>query len=378
VGETSDTNDTPSRTGPIVVYGASGYTGRLIARELARRGAELTLAGRDRQKLESVAAALEAEPAVAAVPLDDRDGLRGLLEGAGAVIACAGPFTLHGEPVLEAAVEAGTHYVDTTGEQPFIRAAFDRFGARAEEAGAALVSGMGFDYAPGDLIAALAAEGLGPLEEVTLAYSVRNFGPTRGTALSALEMMSAGDVEWVDGGYREADRSVGRGEFDFPSPIGRRRVGRYPAGEQITVPKHVETRAVRTLIDLRALMGVDLGPLAAPAMAAAGYAMQTPLRAAIAGLVDRLPEGPDEDARRAARYTIVCEARGAGGGRRGIVRGSDVYGITAVCTVEAALRMATPGFEGKGALAPAQAFDPADFLGTLGEHGVAHEIAELG
>lgn len=370
-------SDTHSQTGPIVVYGATGYTGRLIARELVRRGAEATLAGRDRQKLEAVAAGLDAEPAIAAVRLDDRGGLRELLEGAGAVIACAGPFTLHGEPVLEAAVEAGIHYVDTTGEQPFIRAAFDRFGARAEEAGAALLSGMGFDYAPGDLIAALAAEGLGPLEEVTLAYSVRSFGPTRGTALSALEMMSGGDVEWVAGGYREADRRVARGEFDFPSPIGRRRVGRYPAGEQITVPKHVETRTVRTVIDLRALMGVDLGPLAAPAMAAGGYAMETPLKALLPGLIERLPEGPSEDARQAARYTVVCEARGAGGGRRGVVRGSDVYGITAVCTVEAALRMAAPDFAGKGALAPAQAFGPADFLGTLAEHGVAYEIAEL-
>lgn len=371
-------NATTSQTRPIVVYGASGYTGKLIARELARRGAEMTLAGRNRQKLEAVAAGLESEPAIAAVPLDDRGGLRDLLDGAGAVIACAGPFTLHGEPVLEAAVEAGTHYVDTTGEQPFIRAAFDRFGPRAEESGAAVVSGMGFDYAPGDLISALTADGLGPLEELTLAYSVRSFAPTRGTTLSALEMMSGGDVEWTDGGYREAGRNADRGRFDFPSPIGRRRVGRYPAGEQIMVPKHIETRAVRTLIDLRALLGANLGPLSAPAMTVAGYAMGSPLRGPIAGLVERLPEGPDEDARKAARYTIVCEARGPGGGRRAVVRGGDVYGITAVCTAESALQMAAPGFERKGALAPAQAFDPADFLQTLGEHGVTYEIAELG
>lgn len=375
----SDPSDTASQSqsGPIVVYGASGYTGKLIARELARRGAELTLAGRDRRKLESVAAGLDAEPAIAAVPLDDRRGLRDLLDGAGAVIACAGPFTLHGEPVLEAAVQAGTHYLDTTGEQPFIRRAFDSFGARAEEAGAAVVSGMGFDYAPGDLIAALAAEGLGPLDEVTLAYSVRSFGPTRGTALSTLQMLGAGDVEWTDGAYREADPNADRGQFDFPSPIGRRRVGRYPAGEQIMVPKHIETRTVRTLIDLRALLGVNLGPLSAPTMTAAGYAMRSALRAPITGLVERMPEGPGEDARKAARFTVVCEARGNGGGRRAVVRGGDVYGITAVCTVESALRMAAPGYERAGALAPAQAFDPADFLASLAEHGVAYEVGEL-
>ncbi len=365
------------QSGPIVVYAATGYTGRLVAEELARRGAQFTIAGRDRAKLEALASSLNAEPAVAAVALEDRAGLRELLDGAGAVIACAGPFTLHGEPVLEAAVETGTHYIDTTGEQPFIRSVFDRHGAAAARTGAALVSGMGFDYAPGDCLAALVARGREPLEELTLAYSIRGFGPTRGTALSALEMISGGDVEWVDGAYREADRSTGRGEFDFPSPIGRRRVGRYPAGEQITVPRHVETRTVRTVIDLRTLLPVNLGPLAAPTMTAAGYLMDTPLRALSARLIERLPEGPGEAARRAVRYTIVGEARGATETRRGILRGSDIYGITAVTTVEGAARMAAPGFERSGALAPAQAFEPDDFLRSLEPHGVGLELPEL-
>ena len=75
---------------------------------------------------------------------------------------------------------------------------------------------------------------------MTIAYSIRGFGPTRGTALSALEMIKGGDVEWRDGELRAAPRHVGAGSFDFPSPIGARRVGRYPAGEAITVPRHVD------------------------------------------------------------------------------------------------------------------------------------------
>lgn len=367
-----------AQTGPIVVYAASGYTGRLVSRELARREAEFIVAGRSRHKLEALASELEATPAVAEVSLEDEEGLRGLLRGAAAVIACAGPFSLHGEPMVRAAVATGTHYLDTTGEQPFIRSVFDRHGTDAAAAGAALVSGMGFDYAPGDLLAALTAAELGPLDELTLAYSVRGFGPTRGTALSALGMMSGGDVEWVDRAYREAERTTGRGEFDFPSPIGRRRVGRYPAGEQITVPRHVDTRTVRTLIDLRALLSVDLGPLAAPLMTAGGRLLETPLRTLAARLIERMPEGPDEDARRAARFTIVCEARGDGRTRRGVVRGSDVYGTTSVTTVEGALRMSAPGYERVGALAPAQAYEPGDFLAALEEHGVSHELGELG
>ncbi len=374
---TSAATPSPSQTGPVVVYGASGYTGKLISAELARRGADFKIAGRSRERLEAVAAGLDATPEVAAVPLDDAAGLRSLLEGAGAVIAAAGPFTEYGEPVVAAAAETGTHYVDTTGEQPFIRTVIEKWGPIAAGNDAALVSGMGFDYLPGDLIAALTADGLGRVDLLTLAYSIRGFGATRGTALSALEMMGSGDVEWVDGRWQEGARNVTAGNFDFPSPIGNRRVGRYPAGEQITVPQHLDVGTIRQVIDLTSVTPPILGPLAGPAMTATGALMNTPLRGLAAKAIARLPEGPDEKARRAVSYMIVCEASGPAGHRRGVVRGSDVYGITAVTTVEGALRMAAPGYDRKGGLAPAQAYDAADFLTTLAPHGINWNVQEL-
>ncbi len=369
----------PEQSGPIVVYGATGYTGKLVAAELARRGADFVIAGRSASKLNALAATLADGPGVVAVALDDAAGLRALLRDAAAVIACAGPFALCGEAVLAAAVETGTDYVDTTGEQPFIRKVFDEYGPKAEATGAALLSGMGFDYAPGDLIASLTGAGIeGPIDQLTIAYAIRGFGPTRGTALSALEMISGGDLEWFGGSYREASRQAGRGRFDFPSPIGSRAVGRYPAGEQITVPKHLDVATVRTVIEMSSVTPRALGPLAAPAMTATGYLMDSPLRKAAAKLIERLPEGPRTADRQAVRYTVVCDAVGATGRRRGIVRGGDVYGTTAVTTTEAALRMAAPGYERSGGLAPAQAFDPEDFLDSLREHGVTHQLTEIG
>jgi short subunit dehydrogenase-like uncharacterized protein len=367
------------QTGPIVVYGATGYTGRLVAAELARRGADFIVSGRSRDKLDRLAAELDPMPTVRPVSLDDRAGLRDLIAGAAAVIACAGPFKLHGEPVIEAAATTGTHYVDTTGEQPFIQASFERWGEAAERSGAAVVSGMGFDYAPGDMLAALTGAGIGGhIDELTLAYSIRGFGPTRGTALSALEMISGGDLEWHRGSYRESSRQAGRGRFDFPSPIGTRRVGRYPAGEQITVPRHLDVDTVRTVIDMASVTPVQLGPLAAPVMTATGYLMDTPVRSLGAKLIERLPEGPSPQARRAVRYTIVCDATAPGARRRGVLRGGDVYGITAVTTVEGALRMAASGYDRSGALAPAQAYDPGGFLEALASHGVTYQLAEPG
>lgn len=360
-------------SGPIVVYGASGYTGKLISAELGRRGARIVLAGRNRDKLEALASELGGEVEVAAVSLSDRAGLRELLNRASVLIGCAGPFALHGTPLIEAAAESGTHYLDTTGEQPFIRAAFERHGEAAADSGAALVSGMGFDYAPGDMLAVLTAEGLDSIDELTLAYSIRGFKTTRGTALSALEMVSAGGVEWDHGSLRSAPRYGGGGTFDFPSPIGARRVGRYPAGEQITVPRHLRVESVRTLIDLRSVLPLPLGPLSAAALSAGALAMATPLRGAVEKLIRRLPEGPSEKERKAARFTICCELRAGAERRRGIVRGSDVYGITAVLLAEGATRMARSGYEQSGALAPAQAFEAASFMRSLEPFGVSVE-----
>lgn len=363
------------QTGPIAVYGASGYTGRLVAAELVRTGAAFVLAGRNRAKLEIIAEDVGGAEVVAA-ELDDPQALRDLLEPCAAVIACAGPFQLHGEPVLRAAVEAGTHYVDTTGEQPFMRRIFDEFGGRAAEAGICLVTGMGFDYAPGDMIAALTAEGMGEVDEITLAYATRGFGVSRGTALSALGMLAAEDVEWREEALMPADRTLGRGTFTFPPPFGRQRMVRYPSGEHLTVPRHVSTRRVRTMLAASTTMPHPRLAAAAPVlMPVAALAARSPARRLIEAALSRLPEGPDPEGRRRARFMVVCEARQGTRRRRGVVSGPDVYGLTARTTVEAARRLAGPGFDRRGALAPAQAFDPREFLRSLSGFGVEYEVA---
>ncbi len=362
-------------SGPIAVYGATGFTGTLIAHELKRRGAELLIAGRNRGKLEALSEELGGV-SIAASPIDDPSGLRAMLEPCSVVVACAGPFTLHGEPVVAAAVDTATHYLDTTGEQGFMRMVFDRYGDRAAEKGAALVSGMGFDYAPGDLIAALTADGMGPLEEIVVAYCVHGFAPTHGTALSGLEIMRGGDVVWSGGDWRLAPRSADGGRWRFPEPIGEQRMLRYPAGEQVTVPRHVETARVRTLLN-GMVVPPRLMPLAVVSSPLLGLAMRTPLRRAMGALIGRLPAAPDERGRKASRFTISCEARSKSGARRGTVRGSDVYGLTAVSLAHGALLCAEPAYERSGALAPAQAFDPASFLAALAGFGVSVEVEPL-
>jgi short subunit dehydrogenase-like uncharacterized protein len=366
-----------AQTGPVAVYGATGYTGRLVAHELDRRGADFVLAGRNSAKLEALAGELGPGARTAAVSLDDSRALRDLLEPCASVIACAGPFTRHGEPVVSAAVDTGTHYLDTTGEQTFMATVFDAYGPRADAAGVALVTAMGFDYVPGDMIASQTASGMGELDEITLAYSVRGFGATRGTMLSGMEILKGGDVEYRDGAWRPASQRVDRGTWEFPPPVGKQRMIRYPAGEQITVPRHVRTRTVTTLLNASTAMPGPIARAAPVLMPPMQLALRTPLRRAAGALVSRLPEGPSEEARRAARFMVCCEARAGARRRRGTVTGSDVYGLTAFTVAHGALLAAAPGYERRGALAPSQAFDPEAFLNAMSEFGVDREVEPL-
>ncbi|HET8976127.1 MAG TPA: saccharopine dehydrogenase NADP-binding domain-containing protein [Solirubrobacterales bacterium] len=362
--------------GSIAVYGATGYTGRLVAAELKAAGADFVLSGRSREKLDALAGQLGGGVRVQQASLGDEASLRSLLADCAAVIDCAGPFTLHGEPVLRAAVDTSTHYLDTTGEQPYMRLAFEKYGPRAEANGTVVIPAMGFDYLPGDMIASLAAEGMGEVDDVVIAYAVAGMRATRGTMLSALEMLKGGDVEWRKLQWMPASQSVGRGSFDFGEPIGRQRMGRYPAGEQITVPRHVATRRVQTMITISTFAPGPLGALFAPLTRPAQVALRTPLRKAVGTVISRLPEGPSESDRAAARFTVVCDVVKGHKARRGVIRGSDVYGLTAASIVRGAIIAAQGGIPRSGALAPSQAFPPKNFLRALRRFDVDWEVDE--
>jgi short subunit dehydrogenase-like uncharacterized protein len=362
----------------IALYGATGYTGRLVAAELRDRGLDAVLCGRNGAKLRRLVDEMGVDWPVRAAAIDDPAALRKALAGADAVINCAGPFTFYGAPVIEAALDVGAHYVDTTGEQPYIHRVYEHLDGPARRAGCAVIPAVGFDYLPGDLLASLAARGHGALDELVLAYAISGFGMSRGTMRSGLEMLSGGDLDYLDGDWRPAGGPVLRESFDFPDPIGTEPVVRYPGGEIITVPRHVETRDVRyrwtasTFAPHPALRGtVPLTmPLLRPLLA-------TPLRDLADRGIDLLPEGPPEQARRAARWTIVAEARrGAELLGRATVSGPDMYGITAVIAVRAAELLAAADFDRAGALAPAQAYDAEAFLRFLEPHGVTFAVED--
>jgi short subunit dehydrogenase-like uncharacterized protein len=106
-----------------------------------------------------------------------------------------------------------------------------------------------------------------------------------------------------------------------------------------------------------------------------GLVLRTPVRAVADAAVDRLPEGPSEEERRRSRFIVVALAHGEDGTTgRGIVRGGDVYSLTATCAVQAASLLAAEGYDRTGVLSPASAFEPTAFLDFLGDHGLSYEL----
>jgi short subunit dehydrogenase-like uncharacterized protein len=361
------------QTGPIAVYGATGYTGRLVVAELKRAEADFIVSGRSAEKLDALRREFALDAPAKPAQVDVPGSLRALLADCAVVIDCAGPFVKYGEPVLAAAVETGTHYLDTTGEQPYMKMAYERYGPGAARAGVAVIPAMGFDYVPGDMIASLTAEGMGELDELAMFYCWRDFTPSQGTARTTLEIIGGKDLEWRNMEWVEASGGVARGTYEFPEPFGTQHMFRYPSGEQVTVPRHVPTRNVRADMNAGAFSSDRLAPIFSAAVRPAGLAMRTPLKRLLNAIISRLPEGQTPEQRERMTWAIACEAKRGEVERKGVITGRDVYGLTAAAIARGAEIAARKGFEGRGGLAPSQAFDPKSFLEGLERFDVRWE-----
>lgn len=147
-------------SGRIVLLGATGHTGVLTAEQLVAQGARPVLAGRRRAPLEELAGRLGGLE-VAVADVERPETLRGLVGPGDVLITTVGPFARFGDPAVQAAVEGGAIYLDSTGESASIRRVFEHFGGPAARSGASLIPAFGYDYVPGNLAAAQALDEAG-------------------------------------------------------------------------------------------------------------------------------------------------------------------------------------------------------------------------
>ena len=206
----------------LVLFGATGFTGELTATYLAEHapaGCRWALAGRNATKLEEVRARLaKVDPACADLPLlhadaGDPQSLRSVAESTKVVITTVGPYLLYGEPLVAACAEAGTDYVDLTGEPEFVDRMYLAHHERAAETGARIVHACGFDSIPHDLGAYFTVKQLPSGEKIRLRGVVRSNATFSGgtfhsamTAFSRARQMKQAFTER----RRKAPRPAGR------------------------------------------------------------------------------------------------------------------------------------------------------------------------
>ena len=346
----------------LILFGATGFTGGLTAEYLARNAPERcrwALAGRSMSKLEAVRDRLsEIDPELKVLPLltadaDDRASLAAVASSSRVVISTVGPYLQYGEPLVAACAEAGTDYVDLTGEPEFVDQMYVRHHQRATETGARIVHACGFDSIPHDLGARFTVLQLPEDVPLRVRGVVRASGMfSGGTFHSAMAAMSRG---------RQMKHASAQRRSVEPRPEGRkaRSVARSPHRDKETGYWLVPLPTIDPVVVKRSgaalprygpdfeyshYAGVKRLPVVAGGVvgvAALALAAQVPpLRKALLGRVKQ-GEGPDPTKR--ARSWFTVRFVGEGGGQRVVteVSGGDPgYGETAKMLAESALCLA--------------------------------------
>jgi short subunit dehydrogenase-like uncharacterized protein len=343
----------------IVLFGATGYTGRLAAEAFVEQGGTPVLAGRNPDRLNALAEELGGlETQVADVA--DPASVRALVGKGDVLVSTVGPFVKWGRPAVRAAIGAGADYLDSTGEPPFVRDVFERFGTEAEGAGIGLVTAFGFDWVPGNLAGALALREAGEAAtRVDIGYFAT--GPVRpsGGTLASLAGLLLEPSFAFRGGRVCTERSAARvREFDVRGK--RRQAISVGASEHFALPRlHPSLRTVDVYLGW--LGGASR---VAQALSVGGSAVSNipGTRRAAGAVIGRFAKGstggPSADVRSKSGSQVVAVASGEGGERLAEVRleGVDGYTFTGRILAWGAKRTAERGPGGTGALGPVDAF----------------------
>jgi short subunit dehydrogenase-like uncharacterized protein len=347
----------------LMIYGANGYTGALVARRASARGVAPLLAGRDPAAIAALAGELGAPHRCFA--LDDAAAIDAGLRGVTVVLNCAGPFSATAAPLVDACLRARAHYLDITGEIAVLEGLSARH-AEAAAAGVTVLPGAGFDVVPSDCLAAHVARRLPAATDLVLAFATTS-RMSHGTATTAVEQAHAGGMVRragrlvrVPAGWRTRLVDFGDGPEkaisipwgDVASAYHTTGIGNVEVYVAVPLGVRVATRATRFVAPLLATGGV---------------------RRFLRAQLGRRPPGPSAEERATGASRLWAEARDAEGRvARARLRAPEPYELTTWTALELAERAARgelpPGYQ-----TPARACG-ADFV--LGFPGVTRTDVE--
>ena len=321
----------------IAVYGASGHTGRFVAQELRNRGLPAVLISR-RDPRELAKLTGHAESACRQAACDDPDALDRSLDGAAAVINCAGPFMDTAPALIESALRMGIHYVDVTAEQRAALQSFETYREMARHRRIAILPAMAFFGGLADLLASAATEGAREVDEIRIGVALDRWHPTDGTRRTGERNTAR---RWiVAGGSLAPLPDSPPTSWRFPDPFGEQPVVAVPVSEIVTISRHIRAASVQSFMNIAPLD--DLRNASTPP-----------------------PEAVDSSGRSSQRFVMDVAATCDGGRRRTTATGRDIYAVSAPLAVEACMRIVSDPPSRGGTFAAGEIFDATSFLSAL-------------
>ncbi|MFF9042062.1 saccharopine dehydrogenase family protein [Streptomyces sp. NPDC014892] len=364
---------------PVVIYGASGSTGRLVAEYLREYDIPFVAAGRNKARLQEV---MDRVPGIetADYEIAETDGsvesLTRLFEGRSVVCNTVGPFLRYAPPVVEAAIAAGCHYIDTAGEQTHMLRFLDEWGPRFAAVGRAASSAMSVQYAVHDIAARICLEtpGVDTLELGSYANAI----PTVGSTQSIFDVIRADAFYLEDGLLKKYDGVVVQ---DVVVPgSGMVLTGTNWGGTALPVFFRDDRRVRdcrmfvamrnqtiwRRVVDLERLFKVSLQWLPEEALYPVLDKMASGMTA----------DSPPRENRQHQRSIDWCTARGNTATARVVIHGTTGYQMTGLIQAYAAMRLLGNTYHGTGFRSPAELLGHRELMGALESYGFARITEE--
>jgi short subunit dehydrogenase-like uncharacterized protein len=331
----------------ILLYGANGYTGRIVAGLAQAQGIPLILAGRNEPQIRQLAQETGLQHRI--FGLDDPAQIQAGLAEVTVVLHCAGPFSRTAMPMAEACIATGTHYLDITGEIAVFERLKHKLGKAASQASVMLLPGVGFDVVPSDCLARHLADRCPDADHLTLAFALQG-GLSHGTATTAVENIGEGGAVRQEGKITGVPAAWDTREFDFGH--GPRSATTIPWGDVSTAYHSTSIPNISVYMatppSLRRMMYMSRY---------LGWALASPPGQWLLKLA--IPKtGPDEATRTAGWAVVVGEARSKYGGYAAArLTCPEAYQLTAVAALHIAIAVQggafTPGYQ-----TPSSAFGP--------------------
>lgn len=364
---------------PVVIYGASGSTGRLVAEYLREFDIPFVAAGRDKARIQEV---MDKVPGIETADYEvaEVDGsvesLTSLFAGRKVVCNVVGPFLRYAPPVVEASLAAGCHYIDTAGEQPHMLWLKDEMSSRFAEKGLVISSAMSIQYALHDIAARTVMEtpGIDTLELGSVASAI----PTVGSTQSIFDVIRADAYYLADGKLAKYD-GVMTQQLAVPG-TGQVLMGTNWGGTALPVFFKNDRRVRncrmfvamqnqtiwRRVVDLERLFKVALQWLPEEKL-------YPTLDVMAAGMTD---DSPPRENRQHQRNIDWCYGRGNNVTARVVIHSSTGYQMTGLLQAYAAMRLLGDSYDGVGFRSPAELLGHRELLGALESYGFAHITEE--